>query len=90
MQLLRASGISPLSSTPLWERELGEEQLVAEFQQECANIRKALDGDLCKVGSSEVLGLGCTSLGNDGECLVGMHAIQAAVISSSRQPVLDQ
>eukprot|EP00887_Chlorella_sp_A99_P007753 scaffold20.g7753.t1 len=53
--LLRASGAGPLSSTPLWERPLAEEQLVAEFQAECSSIRHGLDGDLCKASG----GWGC-------------------------------
>ena len=58
-QLLRTSGASSLPTEPLWQRDLGqppegdaadaERLLVREFQRECTIIRRALDGDLCKV-----------------------------------------
>ncbi|GAB4819330.1 hypothetical protein N2152v2_006376 [Parachlorella kessleri] len=48
-ELLRTSGLSSLSSTPLWSREgLADDDLISEFQQECRIIRRGLDGDLCK------------------------------------------
>lgn len=51
-QLLRASGAGDLPAEPLWRRGLQPgSSLLGEFQRECATIRRALDGDLCKVGS---------------------------------------
>ena len=40
-----------LPAEPLWRRPLPPgASLAAEFQRECATLRRALDGDLCKVG----------------------------------------
>ncbi len=50
-QLLRASGAGDLPAEPLWRRALPPGgSLLGEFQRECATMRRALDGDLCKVG----------------------------------------
>jgi hypothetical protein len=52
--LLRLSEDSPLCRVPLWERgDLGETQLLGEFQRECAMVRKGIDGDLLKVAGVE-------------------------------------
>ncbi|EFN54896.1 hypothetical protein CHLNCDRAFT_8887, partial [Chlorella variabilis] len=48
-ELLRGSGAGDLPAEPLWRRPLAPgASLVPEFQRECATIRRALDGDLCK------------------------------------------
>ncbi|PRW57326.1 P-loop containing nucleoside triphosphate hydrolases superfamily isoform 1 [Chlorella sorokiniana] len=48
-ELLRASGAGDLPAEPLWRRALPPgSSLLGEFQRECATIRRALDGDLCK------------------------------------------
>ncbi|KAL4437565.1 hypothetical protein ABPG77_003546 [Micractinium sp. CCAP 211/92] len=48
-ELLRASGMGDLPAEPLWRRPLpAGTSAVAAFQQECATIRQALDGELCK------------------------------------------
>lgn len=50
-QLLRASGMGDLPAEPLWRRPLpAGGGALAAFQRECATIRQALDGELCKVG----------------------------------------
>lgn len=50
LQLLRASGMGDLPAEPLWRRPLPAGLgAVAAFQRECATIRQALDGELCKV-----------------------------------------
>jgi hypothetical protein len=50
LQLLRASGDSPLHGTPLWCRPaLSDAALVAEFRREARVVRKGMDGDLIKV-----------------------------------------
>ena len=51
MQLLCDTEEGMLHPSPLWEREdLRAEQVVAEFQREARMVRKAVTGDLTKVG----------------------------------------
>ena len=77
-QLLRASGAGDLPAEPLWRRGLPPgSSLLGEFQRECATIRRALDGDLCKVGSGSE-----TQDGQVRGCVAGLsllYTLQAAI-----------
>jgi hypothetical protein len=50
VQLLRTTGMTALSSRPLWDRdELSHDELLAEYERECGIVRRGIDGDLTKV-----------------------------------------
>ena len=84
-QLLRGSGAGDLPAEPLWRRPLAPgASLVPEFQRECATIRRALDGDLCKVGHGSGRLCGRPSPGHGGRAVQGQPSAHVA----STQPRL--
>ena len=88
VQLLRTTGMTALSSRPLWDRgELSHDELLAEYERECGIVRRGIDGDLTKVSRFEQMPrvISCRA-DNHRQCVSSV--VHRCTVHSAARPVV--